>query len=152
MGTLFAFALVCAGVLVLQERDKIQPRRPGFRVPHIAGTLIIPLLLAAYMIMSFPHERAEWSEATAKGESVLSYLYHKIPMLIFLVLFIAVTYFTVRRRWSLIPVLGILTNMYLMSELSTINWIRFLIWCGIGLAIYFLYSRRNSKLNTSPAS
>ncbi|CAG0904695.1 unnamed protein product, partial [Darwinula stevensoni] len=47
IGTLFAFALVCAGVLVLQARDKKQPIQnttPKFKVPNINGTLTISLL------------------------------------------------------------------------------------------------------------
>ena len=33
-----------------------------------------------------------------------------------------------------------------MTKLGHTNWLRFLIWLGIGLILYFTYSRRNSKL------
>ncbi|MEO6870323.1 MAG: amino acid permease C-terminal domain-containing protein [Ginsengibacter sp.] len=36
-----------------------------------------------------------------------------------------------------------------MTELGYTNWLRFIIWLIIGLAIYFLYSRHHSKLRKS---
>lgn len=49
--------------------------------------------------------------------------------------------------WSpLIPVLGILSCGYLMLSLPWITWVRFLLWMALGLAVYFLYSRRRSVL------
>jgi hypothetical protein len=49
---------------------------------------------------------------------------------------------------SLIPVLGIITCLYLMSQLGASNWMRFALWLSVGLGIYFLYSRKASKLRT----
>jgi APA family basic amino acid/polyamine antiporter len=46
----------------------------------------------------------------------------------------------------LVPVLGILICGYMMYGLPKDTWYRLLIWMGIGLAIYFLYGRRHSKL------
>ena len=45
------------------------------------------------------------------------------------------------------PLLGILTCVYLMLNLPSITWLRFLIWMIIGTVIYFTYSRHHSKLN-----
>jgi hypothetical protein len=36
---------------------------------------------------------------------------------------------------------------YLMTELGITNWMRFGIWMLVGLAIYFLYGYRHSKLH-----
>lgn len=44
------------------------------------------------------------------------------------------------------PVLGILTCLLLMFSLPSENWLRLAGWLGLGLAIYFLYSRRHSLL------
>jgi APA family basic amino acid/polyamine antiporter len=33
-----------------------------------------------------------------------------------------------------------------MAQLDADTWVRFLIWLGIGAAVYFMYSKRNSKL------
>jgi len=56
------------------------------------------------------------------------------------------TFYAVVRQWSLIPVLGLLTNLYLMSELGITNWMRFLVWLVIGLVLYFAYGMRHSRL------
>jgi APA family basic amino acid/polyamine antiporter len=80
IGTLLAFAIVCAGVLVLRYTDPDRPR--PFRTP------LVPF----------------------------------------------------------VPVAGILACFYLMSGLPVDTWARLVIWMAIGLAIYFLYGRRHSKV------
>jgi basic amino acid/polyamine antiporter, APA family len=47
----------------------------------------------------------------------------------------------------LIPLLGVISCGYLMLNLQRSTWIAFVIWNAIGLAIYFGYSYRSSKLN-----
>jgi APA family basic amino acid/polyamine antiporter len=39
------------------------------------------------------------------------------------------------------------TNFYLMTQLGKSNWIAFAAWLIIGLFIYFIYSKKHSKLN-----
>lgn len=46
-----------------------------------------------------------------------------------------------------ISVLGVGFNIFLMIFVRKETWIAFLIWSTIGLVVYFLYSKRNSKLN-----
>lgn len=46
----------------------------------------------------------------------------------------------------LIPVLGVLLCVYMMVHLSEYTWWRFFAWMSIGLAIYFGYSYKHSKL------
>jgi hypothetical protein len=53
------------------------------------------------------------------------------------------------KKYSLIPVISVLANLYLMTGLGNHAWIRFGIWLVIGLVFYFLYSYRKSKLNRS---
>jgi APA family basic amino acid/polyamine antiporter len=45
-----------------------------------------------------------------------------------------------------VPVLGILICGYMMVNLPHDTWLRLIIWMVIGIAIYFLYGRKNSKL------
>src|SRR5881409_1098560 len=80
IGTLFAFLLVCLGVIILRRKDATRPR--PFRVP------LVPLF----------------------------------------------------------PVLGVFLCVALMLSLPVMTWIRFVVWLGIGLMIYFLYSIRHSNL------
>src|SRR5882724_6957720 len=46
----------------------------------------------------------------------------------------------------LFPIVGVLLCFVLMLSLPVLTWIRFFVWLGIGLLIYFLYSVRHSKL------
>jgi basic amino acid/polyamine antiporter, APA family len=45
-----------------------------------------------------------------------------------------------------IPALGAVVCFYLMLHLSLITWIRFFVWTGVGLIIYFFYSYQHSLL------
>jgi len=44
------------------------------------------------------------------------------------------------------PIVGVFMCLALMLSLPVMTWIRFVVWLGIGLLIYFLYSVRHSKL------
>src|SRR5437762_1896329 len=44
------------------------------------------------------------------------------------------------------PIVGVIMCLALMLSLPVMTWIRFVVWLGIGLVIYFLYSVRHSKL------
>ncbi len=48
-----------------------------------------------------------------------------------------------------VPVAGVLVCLYLMYALPSESWIRLLIWLAIGVSIYFGYSKKHSKLNSS---
>ncbi|KAE8603955.1 hypothetical protein XENTR_v10014518 [Xenopus tropicalis] len=48
-----------------------------------------------------------------------------------------------------VPAFAMLVNVYLMLKLSSITWIRFAIWCFVGLLIYFGYGMWNSTLEIS---
>ena len=80
IGTLFAFVIVCAAVLILRAR-RPDAHRP-FRVP---------------------------------GGPVF-------------------------------PVLGVLSCVYLMVNLTVMTWVRFLVWLDLGMIIYWFYGRTHSPL------
>ncbi|MGC8865745.1 MAG: amino acid permease [Bacteroidales bacterium] len=142
IGTLFAFVLVSGGVLVLHPRGvkPDQSQAPRFVVPYFNSRYWLPpillLTLALYYRLNdglnFPSDSKGWHEM--------------IPYGIFALISLIISFLAVFRSWSLIPVLGLLTNLYLMSELGFTNWMRFLVWLVIGLIIYFAYSFRKSRL------
>jgi APA family basic amino acid/polyamine antiporter len=80
IGTLLAFVIVCASILVLRKTNASQPR--PFRTPWV----------------------------------------------------------------PVVPLLGVLCNGYMMYKLGWINWARLIIWLGIGLVVYFAYSRKHSRV------
>jgi len=47
---------------------------------------------------------------------------------------------------AVIPVLGVLSCLYLMVSLSVMTWVRLLVWLDIGMLIYWFYGRRHSPL------
>lgn len=55
IGTLFAFVLVCAGVLVLQNKPNIP--RGKFKTPYINSKYIVPILLVAGIVYSFTYNK-----------------------------------------------------------------------------------------------
>ena len=48
-----------------------------------------------------------------------------------------------------VPIAGILICVALMYSLPNESWLRLIVWMGIGILIYFKYSRKNSVLNNS---
>ncbi|MFD2602919.1 amino acid permease [Flavobacterium suzhouense] len=214
IGTLFAFVLVCAGVLVLQNKHDIP--RGKFKTPYVNSKFIFPLLLIAGIVFSFIYNNeatmsfinndkeingpstivTSLSEQEAKTvydyllkvnihdtttenqdlehilssyednpteykamvdslplsenlkyESGFALFKHKIPMWIFLITLVFLAVWSFRQNLSLIPLLGLVCCLYMMAQLSVWNWIYFSVWLLIGLAIYFGFSRKNSKLN-----
>lgn len=55
IGTLFAFVLVCAGVLALQNRTDIP--RGKFKTPYINSKYIFPLLIGVSLIIAFTYNK-----------------------------------------------------------------------------------------------
>ena len=52
-----------------------------------------------------------------------------------------------RTPWvPLIPILGIVSNGYMMIKLGWVNWARLIIWLFIGLVVYFTYSVKHSRV------
>lgn len=80
IGTLFAFILVCAGVIILRKTNPDMPRQ--FKTP------LVPL----------------------------------------------------------VPILGILFCALMIAGLGWLNWLRLFVWLALGVAIYFGYSKKHSKL------
>ncbi|HXS96874.1 MAG TPA: amino acid permease [Candidatus Limnocylindrales bacterium] len=58
-----------------------------------------------------------------------------------------------RTPWvPLVPLLGVGFNGYMMYKLGWVNWARLFIWLGIGLIVYFSYSRHNSRVQAALAA
>ncbi|MGA5299012.1 amino acid permease [Nucisporomicrobium flavum] len=58
-----------------------------------------------------------------------------------------------RVPWSpVLPILGVAFAIYLMADLPLATWIRFVVWLAVGMAIYFLYGYRNSRVRRENAT
>jgi APA family basic amino acid/polyamine antiporter len=121
IGTLFAFLLVCAGIIVLRKRDPDRPR--PFRVPSgwlWSGILFAALAVALYFIPG---------TLTAK----------------IIVLAVAAVVFSFFRNY-LFPTLGILSCLYLIYYLPPTSWLRFAAWLNFGFLIYVGYGAIHSRM------
>ena len=58
-----------------------------------------------------------------------------------------------RTPWvPLVPILGVVSNGYMMYKLGWVNWARLIIWLVIGLVVYFAYGQKHSKVQALTAS
>lgn len=137
IGTLFAFVLVSGGVLFLPPKIK----EPGkFKLPYINGQFIVPFL---YLLFVYLFRERVVAAFTAFDFSHTS----EILFLVFLFFAAVVSVLTFLKKYSFIPIMGVLTCSYLMVEIPLVSWKWFMIWMVLGLVIYFLYGYRKSKLN-----
>lgn len=139
IGTLFAFVLVCGGVLLMPREAAVQGK---FHLPYISARYIAPFIFAGIIYLF-------WGsfQTILAGEKI----HEKFPFFLFILLSAGLTIAAVVRQLSLIPVLGLLSCFYLMTELTYQSWIRFLAWLFIGLVIYVLYGYKHSLIGKAEA-
>ena len=139
IGTLFAFVLVCFGVLAL---PKLPPNtvKQAFRLPYINGKFIIPFLAAVFIY--FAKDRIANAVSTNASEG-----YQEVLFLVFILILSIVAVLSFIRSYSVIPIIGALCCLYLMIEIPPISWLWFFIWMCLGLVLYSFYGRRNSLLS-----
>ncbi len=146
IGTLFAFALVCGGVLILHLRKTTQEDElPKFRVPCINAQYIFPLIYIAVVIglLLSIDKSGSYAHTLLYGDADFVSM---LPTYLFWIILTVLAFLSYTKRLSLIPLLGMSFCLYFLSTLDHVNWTRFLIWLAIGLVIYFFYSRNHSKL------
>ncbi len=136
VGTFFAFIMVCSGILFLDYKGYSKTAK--FKIPYINGKYLVGLLFSIALVLIFSKFSTEELEVFI-GEKPL--------IILFALIWLGLSIASIKYKFSLIPILGILFNLYLMTELGLSNWMMFLIWLCIGLVIYFVYGRKNSKLN-----
>ena len=138
IGTLFAFVLVCFGVLIL-PRLSPNVKKQAFRLPYINGQYIIPAIALIFIYFAQSRILNAISEAGNEG-------YQEILFLVFVLILIVVAVLSFLRKYSVIPIIGALCCLYLMIEIPPVSWLWFFVWMLIGLVIYSLYSKKHSLL------
>lgn len=137
IGTLFAFVLVSGGVLLLPRLKKEEGR---FSIPYVNARYIF--LLFYFVAIYFFRERIV-AAITNFGHDG----YQELLFLIFIFLSGLLAIQTFIKKYSLIPVMGVASCLYLMVEIPAKSWVVFFAWMALGLLIYFSYGKQNSKLN-----
>ncbi len=209
IATLFAFVLVCGGVLLIPRKEKQEGK---FNIPYINGKIIFPVLVAGSIAtlsfltpkyftdkLNFNDENKvdafasiipttkfdtvavihsmEENLSTINGKdelfkglldsmNVKTTLEHKMAVankfisganteqsrtqkvstVIFWLLMIGIAIITILKNYSLIPLMGVTTCLYLLTGMTKANWLWFGGWLAIGLVVYFLYGFKKSKL------
>lgn len=111
IGTLFAFVLVCAGVLRLESLGVERK----FKTPYINSQLVAPIGFILAIIIAFYYNKTgvlnfiQSTPAIGSEMSSLSTFLHNIPMWIFILVTAYLTVLCVRKKYSLIPVLGLVS-------------------------------------------
>ena len=145
IATLFAFVLVCGGVLLIPRKEKIPGR---FSIPYINGRIIFPAIIATaliILILSNNNYIGSLFKITEENASL------NVSTIIFWLVMILISIVCLFKNWSLIPLLGLSSCLYLLTGMTGMNWAWFASWLVIGLVVYFMYGYRKSKLNTAIA-
>lgn len=131
IGTLFAFLIVCAGVWLKKEQTKTE----SFTVPYISGRYLLPLIMLPIV---YVYTKTILTETSFSLEQLP--LYGCLLVMVFAIIYGSI------KNLSLIPGVGVCLNLLLLSTMHHENWIRFVVWLVIGLAVYLFYGRKHSVL------
>lgn len=146
IATLFAFVLVCGGVLLIPKKEKV----PGkFNMPYVNAKFIFPLLIIAAIALLQYNNKTYFSGLFNITADTASLNISTIVLWIVLVI-LAIASFI--KNLSLIPLLGLSSCLYLLTGMTGSNWIWFGCWLALGLVVYFMYGYNKSKLAGSAAS
>ncbi len=224
IATLFAFVLVCGGVLLIPRKEKVAGK---FNMPYVNGKFIFPAILIATVplimfvipyfskpvaerdfkadasyyknIVDFSKERridalaalipskafdtaavmqtfessvlvenktdavfkalqdslairtlavekVNFANSFINDANTIQSRTMKISLIIFWFLMISLAVLAFVKNYSLIPLLGVASCLYLLTGMTLANWLWFGAWLGLGLIVYFLYGYKKSKL------
>ncbi len=209
IATLFAFVLVCGGVLLLPRKEKVAGK---FNLPYVNGKIIFPLIVLGTFIafglstknyfgdkINFTKENqvkeltkiisvekmdtstianniqqlietantkneffkgladSLQTKTTAEAKTKYASAYiaannptqsktEKISLVIFFLALIGLAIAAFIKNYSLIPLLGVSSCLYLLTSMTLSNWIWFGAWLALGLVVYFMYGYKKSKL------
>ncbi|MEO7523525.1 MAG: amino acid permease [Ferruginibacter sp.] len=209
IATLFAFVLVCGGVLLIPNKQKIAGR---FHLPYVNAQFIFPLITIAAIVtasmlskgyfqdkidFSFENKVEAFSNTIPKGNvdspataaKIEEYLINsndshpafikltdsikaattvnkkiteatdfisgndpgqsktnKVSLVVFWILLVILSLLAFTKKYSLIPLMGVSTCLYLLTGMTLSNWLWFGGWLVLGLIVYFIYGFRKSKL------
>jgi len=145
IGTLFAFVLVCGGVLLLPEKKKEAGK---FHLPYVNGKYIFPFFILTVIMVLLFNGSNYFSELFSAGidSTLFSSASIRVSTISFWLIMIILSFYAFIKKFSLIPLMGMASCLYLLTGMAGSNWFWFFIWFGIGILIYFGYGYKKSKL------
>jgi amino acid transporter len=157
IATLFAFVLVCGGVLLIPPKEKLHGR---FHLPYINGRFIFPIIVLGAIILAFSLSNTYFTDLfnfdfageadyISGKKTFMDLATPNISLIIFWVLAVVLAVLAFIKKYSLIPLMGVITCMYLLTGMSKSNWLWFLGWLAVGIIFYFMYGYKKSKLATA---
>jgi len=140
IGTLSAFTFVNTAVLLLRENVPEEPPSKNLIYYVISFVVGVFIFGTAPIFVEEPGILAGlFGLVVIPGVLIFRHFYLYLPYPI-----IVNSKHFITPLVPLIPLLGILVNVYLICHLPAITWFWFGLWCLIGILWYFLYSVRNS--------
>ena len=116
-----------------------------FNMPFVSSRILFPVL-TVLVIISLQYFIPDYFSGLFNFDAAESSPTFQISMICFWLITIALTVGAFLKNWSLIPLLGLVTCLYLLTGMSASNWAWFASWLVLGLIIYFFYGYRKSKL------
>ena len=154
IATLFAFLLVCGGVLLIPRKEKIAGR---FHLPYVNAQIIFPLVIVVAIVVAyqispsyfsnmFNFDFSDNADYVTGVSSFWDVATPQVSLIIFWTFSVLLAIAAFIKKYSLIPLMGVITCAYLLTGMSKSNWVWFLSWLMLGLIVYFLYGYKKSKL------
>ena len=154
IATLFAFVLVCGGVLLIPAKEKLHGR---FHLPYVNGQFIFPAIVSGAIILAVSLSKTYFADMfnfnfsneedyVSGKKTFMDMATPNISLIIFWIIALALAVLAFIKKYSLIPLMGVITCMYLLTGMSKSNWVWFIGWLVLGVVFYFTYGYKKSKL------
>jgi APA family basic amino acid/polyamine antiporter len=162
IGTLFAFVVVSASVLIMRYKKEENPTESVMTVIQMTvGLAILSFAVAHDFAKPVLFMGQSWSVIDPLLAPTVAGLSLVQAIIFALGLGIAAAPLKRLFTWKatniptgfkcplvpLIPVLAIAFNLYMMVNLNIDAWIRLVVWLVLGLIVYACYGQKHSKLN-----
>lgn len=170
IGTLFAFTMVCAGVLITRYKSEDNPTESTKAVTLFGAGLILAGLMTAFDFARLSEQiQHGWIAQNIGIPESFAPTWDMIRLVIGGLggLFALYGGFKLFGWWNeartgkradnkpstfkaplvpILPMIGMAANIYLMTNLDLVAWERLFIWLAFGLVIYAFYGQSHSKL------
>jgi basic amino acid/polyamine antiporter, APA family len=145
IGTLFAFVLVCGGVLLLPAKKKEAGK---FHLPYVNSQYIFPFFTMGLILFLSMNGSNYFNDLFSNGidSKLFSSTSIRVSTIVFWLIMITLSFYAFIKKFSLIPLMGMASCLYLLTGMAGSNWFWFIIWFGVGILIYFSYGYKKSKL------